>query len=74
MSVGLPPGEQCMDCKHYVGLSVVGEIIEGVEKDYEPTCKAFPDGIPDELLTDTVSHAKPYHGDSGVLFVPKTDK
>ena len=68
MSLGLPPGEQCMACKNYVGLSVVGEIIKGVEKDYKPTCKAFIGGIPDDLLSDAVSHLTPYPGDNGILF------
>ena len=32
------------------------------------TCKAFPDGIPDAILTGEHDHHKPYGGDNGILF------
>lgn len=31
-------------------------------------CKAFPEGIPDELAYETVKHDKPYLGDQGFRF------
>jgi hypothetical protein len=34
-------------------------------------CSAFPDGIPDEILSGSKSHVKPYDGDGGILFEPK---
>jgi hypothetical protein len=35
-----------------------------------PTCAAFPDGIPDEILEGRNSHTAPYPGDKGLLFTP----
>jgi hypothetical protein len=35
---------------------------------WEPNCSAFPDGIPDEILTGKHDHTKPYKGDKGILF------
>lgn len=31
-------------------------------------CEAYPNGIPQEILTATVDHLKPYDGDSGLTF------
>lgn len=33
-----------------------------------PTCKAFPDGIPEEILNGEYDHHKPYEGDNGIRF------
>lgn len=33
-----------------------------------PKCRAFPDGIPDEILNGFNDHRKPYKGDSGIQF------
>ena len=35
------------------------------------TCKAFPSGIPDAILTSEHDHYKPYKGDKGILFKAK---
>ncbi len=35
------------------------------------TCKAFPDGIPDVILTGEFDHRKPFPGDNGIQFEPK---
>lgn len=32
------------------------------------TCDAFPNGIPDEILWNEVSHIKAYPGDNGLRF------
>lgn len=32
------------------------------------TCKAFPDGIPQEILRGDVMHTSPYPGDHGIVF------
>jgi len=31
-------------------------------------CKAFPAGIPEEIILNEISHKKPYPGDNGILF------
>jgi hypothetical protein len=43
---------ECFKCRHYGG---------GV-------CLAFPDGIPDPIITMVVPHREPYPGDNGVQF------
>lgn len=52
---------QCFDCKHMH------------EKSY--TCDAFPDapGIPNAILTNEHDHTKPFDGDHGIRFEPKTE-
>lgn len=50
---------QCDKCKH-------------LSFDYiYPTCKAFPDGIPNELFSEEISHTKPYKNDNGIQFEAK---
>ena len=36
-------------------------------------CKAFPQGIPQELLRSLVEHTKPYPGDHGIQYKAKYD-
>ncbi len=48
---------QCLDCKNLID-------------DEKFTCKAFPDGIPDEILFNEADHTKPYKGDNGIRFEP----
>ncbi len=51
----------CVICKH----------MRTVVKNGKMTCDAFPDGIPDEILTAKVDHYKPYPGDHGIQFEPR---
>lgn len=46
---------QCTECKHYRG---------------EIECDAFPDGIPEEIITGKHDHREPYSGDDGIRFEP----
>ncbi len=43
---------QCTICKHYQGKKI---------------CSAFPEGIPADILYNTVRHTTPYPGDHGIL-------
>ena len=49
----------CMDCKH----------LNDTECGF--SCKAFPDGIPDDIFSSTILHIKPYKGDKGIQFEPR---
>ncbi len=41
------------------------------DDDERLTCDAFPDGIPDAILTSEADHRKAYKGDQGLRFDPK---
>lgn len=46
---------QCPVCVHYQG---------------ELKCAAFPNGIPQSIITGRRDHSKPYPGDNGIRFQP----
>jgi hypothetical protein len=57
MSVGLT--SQCLTCRHFVSPLMARDR-------REPTCAAYPGGIPQPLLTNQADHRLPYQGDGGV--------
>ena len=48
---------QCMDCKNYIG-----------KKDDAFCCKAFPEGIPDDIFWSKKYHVEHIEGDNGYQF------
>ena len=42
--------------------------------DVDLGCTAFPDGIPKQIISGQIGHQKPYPGDHGILYAPKTKK
>lgn len=53
---------QCWYCIHYLSDS----------KNQLPSCAAFPDGIPEQILIGKFNHIKPYKGDNGITYKPRT--
>jgi hypothetical protein len=53
----------CMKCKH---RTEIGRLDNTGWK-----CKAFPEGIPQEILTQELDHTKPIEGDHGFLYESK---
>ena len=51
----------CLECRH-------------CRLPESPTCDAFPNGIPREILIEGRGHRRPYPGDHGILFEPKPDQ
>ena len=51
----------CLDCRHFR------------PEERTLACAAYPDGIPEEILTSEVDHHEPYPGDHGIRFEPKED-
>ena len=49
---------QCIECKNYEMML---------------SCRAFPDGVPEDILTGEHDHTKPYKGDNGITFDPIED-
>jgi len=53
----------CSHCKHY-------DVENSKPESNGNVCKAFPEGIPDEIWLGKNDHTKPYEGDHGILFDP----
>lgn len=51
----------CLDCKH----------LDRGEGD-RMTCRAFPDGIPADIIESDADHTQPYPGDHGIRYAPMT--
>jgi hypothetical protein len=46
----------------------VGICFKCVERTSVRSCRAFPQGIPREILRGDVMHTSPYPGDNGIVF------
>ena len=55
MTTTLPP--ICLWCVHHHGQQSI------------TTCDAFPEGIPEEVMSASADHMEPIPGDSGITFV-----
>lgn len=55
------PRAQCMACKNLHPLKFATQ----------PTCDAYPQGIPDEIFTNERDHRQPIGGDNGIQFEAK---
>ena len=53
------------NCIHYIGIKSGKEA--GEETDLL-TCQAFPDKIPNEILSGDNKHTKPFPGDNGIQY------
>lgn len=51
--------DQCVLCKHYRA---------------DLTCDAFPQGIPQRIISGLHDHQEPYPGDHGIRFDPVDDE
>jgi hypothetical protein len=54
----------CVYCAHR---------IESTTDDLWPCCKAYPDGVPSEIVDNDWDHRKPQPGDNGIQFLPYSE-
>lgn len=59
MTIGPPP--LCMFCRHYRQKDEGGKL----------ACRAYPDGIPQDILDNVHDHRLPHEQDDGITFEPK---
>jgi hypothetical protein len=54
-------------CKSFIGVSQP----DGTEDSERYYCKAFPEGIPFEIVFGNNAHTKPFPGDNGIQYESK---
>ncbi len=59
--------DQCLECRHYQGVQ--DRVTFPVH-----VCEAYPDGIPDAIITGMHDHREPFAGDKGIRFEPVSEK
>ena len=64
--ISIPLFSQCVECSRFRGVKWLGD----EESSERIVCKAFPDGIPIEIIANIFDHDKPYPGDHGIRFSP----
>jgi len=52
---------QCINCIHRLGSP---------DHEGRPTCLAFPEGIPEGIITGDIDHSVPIEGDHGFQYNP----
>jgi len=67
MTIQIKPS-LCSTCKWDI---LDKPIMDDTGKFLLPACKAYPEGIPEEILTNKVDHHKPYKGDNGIQYEPR---
>ena len=51
-------------CVHFIGVAQQ----DGTETTEKVVCRAFPEGIPQEIAYGNNLHTEPFPGDNGILF------
>lgn len=61
----------CFFCKH---LKRDGDGDPDITEEGRFTCSAYPQGIPEAIITSEVDHRQPYKGDNGIQFEQDTSR